>query len=228
MYSSMFIYCTCNLLGCFLAHGVIDQVDNVSCLNKWGMELLVLNPELWKIISEGTQEDKIIFQIKAWRKWSNLLLSKEQVSNTGVHGVATKIDKLCLHFFLVGTSWESLSIHTFLQWLLSARLVWIIRDEIEFLLAIETHCKFLGFPLETTGVWMPLCLLLQRNGIRWTKNMWVVSLQHCTSSSKLIFYLGYGNTFTWGEKDSHCKSWEKNNSTFKSSLLLRWGVNLEN
>ena len=76
------------------------------------MELLVLNPELGNIISEGTQEDKIIFQLKTWRKWwSDLLLNKEQVLSKGVHGITSKIDKLCLHFFLVCTNRESLSIH---------------------------------------------------------------------------------------------------------------------
>ena len=68
MSSSVFIYCTLSLSGCFLAHGVIYQVDHVSCLQKGGMELVGLNPELWNIISEGTQEDKIIFQLKTWRK----------------------------------------------------------------------------------------------------------------------------------------------------------------
>lgn len=61
MYSSIFIYCARNLLGCFVATGVIYQVDNMSGPNEWGMELLVLNPELWKIISEGSQESKIKF-----------------------------------------------------------------------------------------------------------------------------------------------------------------------
>lgn len=60
MYSSMFIYCAHNLLG-FVATGVIYQVDGMSGPNEGGIELLVLNPELWKIISEGTQESKIKF-----------------------------------------------------------------------------------------------------------------------------------------------------------------------
>lgn len=58
MYSNVFIYRAFNLLGCFLVHGVIYQADSVRGPNEQRMELFVVNPELWKIVSEGTQESK--------------------------------------------------------------------------------------------------------------------------------------------------------------------------